>query len=133
MKQQIIHTDNAPKAIGPYAQATAYDKLIFTSGQLPIDPKTGEFVKGGIEEQTRQSLLNLKEILLAAGSSLDCVLKTNVFLNSMDDFAAMNKVYSEFFTQEYPARSAVQVAKLPKDALVEIEAVAYRKDGIEKN
>lgn len=128
MEQQIIHTDNAPAAIGPYSQATAYDKLIFASGQLPIDPKTGEFAKGGIEEQTRQSILNLREILSAAGSSLSCVLKTNVFLSSMDDFAAMNKVYSEFFTQDYPARSAVQVAKLPKDALVEIEAVAYKKD-----
>ncbi|MFU0833842.1 MAG: Enamine/imine deaminase [Oscillospiraceae bacterium] len=128
MKQQIIHTDNAPAAIGPYVQATAFDRLIFTSGQLPIDPKTGELVKGGIEEQTQQSILNLKEILSAAGSSLSCVLKTNVYLKNMDDFAAMNKVYSKFFAQEYPARSAVQVAKLPKDALVEIEAVAYRKD-----
>ena len=128
MKQQIIHTQNAPNAIGPYSQATVYDKFIFASGQLPIDPTTGKFPEGGIKEQTKQSILNLKAILSEAGSGLECVLKTNVYLNNMDDFAAMNQVYAEFFTKEYPARSAVQVAKLPKNALVEIEAVAYRKN-----
>ncbi|WP_413814411.1 RidA family protein [Caproicibacter fermentans] len=123
-----MHTEDAPKAIGPYSQATGFEKLIFTSGQLPLNPRTGKFVNGGIEEQTRQSLMNLKAVLAADGSDFSHVIKTNVFLNSMDDFAAMNRVYAEFFTGEFPARSAVQVAKLPMGALVEIEAVACRSD-----
>ena len=126
MEQQIIHSDNVPPAIGPYSQATAFGRLIFTSGQLPLDPETGKFAEGGIKEQTRQSLRNLKEVLAAGGSDFSHVLKTDVFLNSMDDFAAMNEVYAEFFTGDFPARSAVQVAKLPMNALVEVEAVAFR-------
>lgn len=126
MKQQIIHSDNAPQAIGPYSQAIAFGNLIFTSGQLPLDPKTGNFAKGGVKEQARQSLGNLREVLAACGSDFAHVLKTTVFLNSMDDFAAMNEVYAEFFTGDFPARSAVQVAKLPMGALVEVEAVAFR-------
>lgn len=122
----IIQTEEAPKAIGPYSQATVFEKLIFTSGQLPLNPKTGEIVEGGIESQTKQSLVNLETILTAGGSSLSKVLKTTVLLNDMNDFAAMNRVYAQFFTGEFPGRSAVQVARLPMDALVEIEAIAFR-------
>ena len=126
--KKIIAPDKAPAAIGPYSQGTAGNGLIFTSGQLPIDPATGAFVPGGIAEQTRQSLMNLKAVLEAGGSSLDKVLKTTVFLSDMNNFAEMNKVYSELFgTEKHPARSAVQVARLPKDALVEIEVVALVK------
>ncbi len=123
--KKIIATDKAPAAIGPYSQGTAANGFIFTSGQLPIDPATGAFVPGGIAEQTRQSLMNLKAVLEAGGSSLDKVLKTTVFLSDMNNFAEMNKVYSEVFgTGNYPGRSAVEVARLPKDGLVEIEAIA---------
>ncbi|MGP1576327.1 MAG: RidA family protein [Treponema sp.] len=124
--KQIIKTEKAPAAIGPYSQGTAANGLVFTSGQLPIDPVTGAFVPGGIGEQTRQSLLNLKAVLEAGGSSLAQVLKTTVFLSDMNNFGEMNNVYSEIFgTENHPSRSAVQVARLPKDALVEIEAVAF--------
>lgn len=126
-----ISTDAAPAAIGPYSQAvsTAGDvpeawALIYTSGQLPIDPQSGTFVPGGIAEQTAQSLKNLSAVLEAGGSSLGHVIKTTVFLKDMNDFAAMNAVYATFFSQRPPARSTVEVARLPKDALVEIEAVA---------
>ena len=124
--KKIIDTTNAPSAIGPYSQAVDCGAFLITSGQVPFDPATGEFVPGGIAEQTRQSLTNVKAILEAAGLTMDHVVKTTVFLQDMGDFAAMNAVYAEFFTEgNYPARSAVEVAKLPKGALVEIEAVAH--------
>jgi 2-iminobutanoate/2-iminopropanoate deaminase len=125
--KQIIATNNAPGAIGPYSQAVEANGFIFSSGQLPVDPATGNFAGTTIEEQTRQSLRNVKAVLEAAGSSMDKVLKTTVFLSDMNNFAAMNGIYAEFFSEgAYPARSAVQVARLPKDALVEIEAVAVK-------
>lgn len=121
---QAIHTEKAPKAIGPYSQAIKVGNLVFASGQVPIVPATGEFVEGGIKEQTRQSLTNAKAILEEAGTSLSKVVKTTVYLSDMANFAAMNKVYAEFFTQPYPARSAVVVKTLPKNALVEVECIA---------
>ncbi len=121
-----IHTDNAPAAIGPYSQAIEVNGFIYASGQLPVDPATGSFPEGGIKEQTRQSLTNVQSILKAAGTDLSHVVKTTVFLASMDDFAAMNEVYAELFRQPYPARSAVAVKQLPKGALVEIEVVAVK-------
>lgn len=122
--KQAISTENAPAALGPYSQAVQVGNQLFLSGQVPIDPATGAVVEGGIQEQARQSLSNLKAILNEAGTNMGAVVKTTVFLKSMDDFAAMNEVYAQFFQQPYPARSAVQVAKLPKDVLVEIEAIA---------
>ena len=122
--KQAISTSNAPAALGPYSQAVQVGNFLFLSGQVPIDPATGSVVEGGIQEQARQSLTNLKAILNEAGTNMGAVVKTTVFLKSMDDFAAMNEVYAQFFQQPYPARSAVQVAKLPKDVLVEIEAIA---------
>ncbi len=124
MKQ--IHTDNAPKALGPYSQAIEAGGMVFASGQVPIDPATDQFVEGGIKEQTRQSLTNAKNILREAGTDLHHVVKTTVFLSDMDNFAAMNEVYAEFFQQPYPARSAVAVKTLPKGALVEIECIAVK-------
>lgn len=125
--KKIIATTNAPGAIGPYSQAVDCGAFLITSGQVPFDPATGEFVPGGIAEQTRQSLTNVKAILEAAGLTMDHVVKTTVFLQDMGDFAAMNAVYAEFFTEgNYPARSAVEVAKLPKGALVEIEAICVK-------
>ncbi len=122
--KKVIHTGLAPAAIGPYSQAIAVDGLLFTSGQLPLNPETGAFPEG-ITEQTRQSLNNVKAILAEAGVGMDRVLKTTVFLSDMENFAAMNDVYGTFFQEGgYPARSAVQVARLPKDALVEIEVIA---------
>ncbi len=120
-----INTDQAPAAIGPYSQAMAIQNLLFTSGQLAFDPKTMNFVEGGIKEQTRQALLNLKLILEAGNSSLDNVIKTTCFLSDMNNFAEFNAVYSEIFATHAPARSCVEVARLPKDALVEVEAIAY--------
>ena len=122
----IISTSKAPAAIGPYSQAIEVAGLVYTSGQIPIDPATGKFVEGGIREQTRQSLLNVKAILEEAGLTLSDVLKTTVFMADMNDFADMNAIYSEFFSEPYPARSAVAVKSLPKGALVEIEVVASR-------
>ena len=119
-----IHTDNAPAAIGPYSQAIEVNGFVFASGQIPIDPATGNFVEGG--EQTRQALTNAQNILKAAGTDLAHVVKTTVYLDSMDDFAAMNEVYAEFFSQPFPARSAVAVEKLPKGALVEVEVLAAK-------
>ena len=119
----IISTAKAPAAIGPYSQATEVNGLIITSGQLPIDPATGAF-PDGIQAQTRQSLTNVKSVLEEAGVTMDQVLKTTVFLSDMNDFAAMNGVYATFFEGACPARSAVQVARLPKDAMVEIECIA---------
>lgn len=120
----VINTSKAPSAIGPYSQAIQVGQLVYTSGQIPIDPSTGEFVEGGIRPQTRQSLLNVKAILEQAGLTMDNVVKTTVFMADMNDFADMNAVYAEFFTEPFPARSAVAVKTLPKGALVEIEVVA---------
>lgn len=120
----IVSTPNAPRAIGPYSQAVRADGLIFTAGQIGLDPSTMEMVAGGVEEQTRQVMTNLKNVLEAAGSGLGRVVKTTVFLTDMANFAAMNAIYAEFFPDEPPARSAVAAAGLPKGALVEIEAVA---------
>ena len=122
--KQAINTPQAPAAIGPYSQAIQIGNLVYTSGQIPIDPATGTFVEGGIKEQTRQSLTNVKAILEEAGLSMANVIKTTVFMADMNDFADMNAVYAEFFTEPYPARSAVAVKTLPKGALVEIEVVA---------
>lgn len=122
-----IHSDMAPAAIGPYSQAIESGAgLVFVSGQLPIDPTTGVFPEGGVKEQTRQSLKNAKAILEAAGLGLGNVVKTTVFLADMGDFAAMNKVYAQFFSAPFPARSAVAVKTLPKGALVEIECIAAK-------
>ena len=120
----VISTTNAPAAIGPYSQAIRIGNFVFTSGQIPIDPATGSFVEGGIKEQTRQSLLNVKAVLNEAGTTMDHVIKTTVFMADMNDFAEMNSVYAEFFNAPYPARSAVAVKTLPKGALVEIEVIA---------
>ena len=124
MSKKAINTEKAPKAIGPYSQAIQVGNLIYTSGQLPINPTTGAFPEGGIKEQTRQSLSNIQAILEEAGLTMSNVVKTTVFLADMNDFADMNAVYADFFTQPYPARSAVAVKTLPKNALVEIEVVA---------
>lgn len=124
MKQ--ISTQNAPAAIGPYSQAIEVNGFVYASGQLPIDPATGAFPEGGVKEQTRQSLLNVKSILEEAGLALSNVVKTIVYLADMGDFAAMNEVYSQFFAQPFPARSAIAVKALPKGALVEVEVVAAR-------
>ena len=121
---KVISTKKAPAAIGPYSQAIQVGNLVYTSGQIPIDPTTGAFVEGGIKEQTRQSLTNVKAILEKAGLSMGNVVKTTVFMADMNDFADMNAVYAEFFAEPYPARSAVAVKTLPKGALVEIEVVA---------
>ena len=122
--KEVISTKQAPAAIGPYSQAIRVGNLVYTSGQIPIDPATGVFVEGGIIEQTRQSLTNVKAILERAGLSMSNVIKTTVFMADMNDFADMNAVYAEFFTEPFPARSAVAVKSLPKGALVEIEVVA---------
>jgi 2-iminobutanoate/2-iminopropanoate deaminase len=122
--KKIVSTDKAPKAIGPYSQAIRTEGLVFTAGQVALDPATMEIVQGGIEEQTRQVLTNLKYVLESADSGLNFVVKTTVFLQDMRDFANMNMVYSEFFPENPPARSTVEVAALPKGALVEIECVA---------
>lgn len=121
---KAVHSEKAPGAVGPYSQAIVAGGLVFASGQLPLDPATGKFPEGGIKEQTRQSLTNVSHVLEAAGSSLNRVVKTTVFLSDMANFGAMNEVYAEFFAQPFPARSAVAVKTLPKDALVEIEVVA---------
>jgi 2-iminobutanoate/2-iminopropanoate deaminase len=122
--KKIIVTDKAPGAIGPYSQGIVTDSMVYTSGQLPIDVKTGE-MPSTIEGQAKQSLENVKAVLEAGGSSMENVVKTTVFLSDMNNFAAMNEVYKTFFKGEFPARSAIEAARLPKDALVEIEAVAF--------
>ena len=122
--KDVISTKAAPAAIGPYSQAIRVGNLVYTSGQIPIDPATGSFAEGGIKEQTRQSLTNVKAILEEAGLTMAKVIKTTVFMADMNDFADMNAVYAEFFAEPYPARSAVAVKTLPKGALVEIEVVA---------
>lgn len=123
MNKSVISTNAAPGAIGPYSQGIKVGELVYTSGQLPIDPKTGE-MPATIEEQTKQSLENVKTILESSGSGLSKVVKTTVFLSDMNNFGKMNEVYAKFFTGDYPARSAIEVARLPKDALVEIEVIA---------
>jgi 2-iminobutanoate/2-iminopropanoate deaminase len=120
----VVSTDKAPGAIGPYSQAVKVNGMVFCSGQIPIDPATGSFVSDGIAEQTEQVLKNLNAVLESAGSGLDRVVKTTVFLADMEDFAAMNEVYSKFFDSNKPARATVQAARLPRDAKVEIECVA---------
>lgn len=121
---KVISTSKAPAAIGPYSQAIHAGTLVFVSGQLPVDPATGEFAEGGIKELTRQSLTNMKYILESEGLTMGHVVKTTVFLADMADFAEMNEVYAEFFAQPYPARSAVAVKTLPKGARVEVECIA---------
>lgn len=125
MEKVVISTNNAPAAIGPYSQAIKYGNLVFTSGQIPINPQTGELISNDVKLAARQSLENVKAILEAAGTSMDKVIKTVIFLKDINDFAAVNEVYGEYFKEKMPARSTVQVGKLPKDALVEIEAIAY--------
>ncbi|MFZ5988805.1 MAG: RidA family protein [Bacillota bacterium] len=124
MSIEIISTDKAPAAIGPYSQAVKVGNNVFTSGQIPINPSTGQLVLGSIEEQTRQVLDNLKAVLNAAGVGLENVVKITIFIKNMNDFAAINSVYAEYFKAPYPARSCVEVARLPKDVGIEIEAVA---------
>ncbi len=124
LKRDVIHTDSAPKAIGPYSQAIRAGDFIYAAGQTPIDPATGNLVEGEIETQTRRVLDNIKAVLAAAGSGLDKVVKTTVFMTNLGDFARMNAVYAEYFPATPPARSTVQVSALPKGAMVEIECVA---------
>lgn len=124
--KKIIATENAPQAIGPYSQAVACGNFLFTSGQLGLDPKTGNFVEGGVTEQTEQVIRNLKAVLEKAGFSLENVVKTTCFLADMNDFSAMNEVYRKHFTGDYPARSAVAIKTLPKNGLVEIEAICCK-------
>ena len=124
MMKKVLSTTKAPAAIGPYSQAIQVGNLVYTSGQIPIDPATGAFVEGGVKEQTRQSLLNVKAILEEAGLTMRDVVKTTVFMADMNDFGDMNAVYAEFFAEPYPGRSAVAVKMLPKGALVEIEVIA---------
>ena len=124
--RRIVSTESAPQAIGPYSQAVAFGNFVFSSGQIPIDPRTGQFVEGGIAEQTEQVMKNLSEVLRAAGAGLSDVIKTTVYLADMDDFVAMNEVYGRFFPENPPARSTVQAARLPRDARVEIDVIAVK-------
>jgi 2-iminobutanoate/2-iminopropanoate deaminase len=121
---EVVSTDKAPGAIGPYSQAVKVNGMVFCSGQIPIDPTTGNFVSDDIAEQTEQVLKNLNAVLESAGSGLDRVVKTTVFLSDMEDFAAMNEIYSKYFDVNKPARATVQAARLPRDAKIEIECVA---------
>ncbi|MBO5062113.1 MAG: RidA family protein [Prevotella sp.] len=123
---KALHTNNAPAAIGPYSQAIEVNGFVFASGQIPINPATGEIVEGGIKEQTRQALTNASKIMEEAGLSLANVIKTTVFMADMNDFAAMNEVYATFFKEPFPARSAVAVKTLPKNVLVEVECIAAK-------
>ena len=125
--KRAIESPDAPKAIGPYSQAIVANGFVFAAGQIGTDPKTGTLIEGGIAEQTEQALKNLAAVLKAAGSSLDNAVKTSVFLADMNDFAKMNEVYGKFFKKPYPARSTVQVARLPRDAKIEIEVIAVIK------
>lgn len=124
MKSEV-KSKNGMQAVGPYSQGIVFGNLLFCSGNIGVDPKTGAFVKGGIKEQTEQVLKNIKSVLESGGSSLDNILKTNVYLKNMGDFVAMNEVYAKHIGKPYPARATVEVARLPKDALVEIECIAY--------
>lgn len=125
MKKEILISEKAPEAIGPYSVGVRIGNLIFTAGQIGIDPETGDLVPGGIESETEQVLRNLRNILQEAGGGLHAVVKTTVFLQDMDDFVRMNNIYANFFTENFPARSTVQVAQLPKGAAIEIEAIAF--------
>jgi len=122
--KKIISTANAPAAIGPYSQAVVINDIVYTSGVIPINPEDGSLVTGDIKEQAERVLKNLSALLESCGTSLDKVIKTTVFIKNMDDFAALNEVYAKYFTKDFPARSCVEVARLPKDVLVEIEAIA---------
>ncbi len=124
MQKEIISTNKAPAAIGPYSQAVKIGELVFVAGQIPIDPASGEVVNGDIQSQTRQALKNVEAVITAAGSSLDKVIKTTVFITSMDDFSLVNEIYAELFSTCAPARACVEVSRLPKDVNVEIEAIA---------
>lgn len=124
MKKEIISTDKAPAAIGPYVQATKLGEMLFTSGVIPVNPATGE-IPSTVEEQARQAFSSLKALVEASGSSIEKVVKTTLFIKNMDDFAKINAIYAEVFAEPYPCRSCVEVARLPKDVLLEIEAVAY--------
>ncbi len=124
MQKKIISTKNAPQAIGPYSQAVQYNNLLFVSGQIPIEPETGKIMIGSIKEQANKVLENLKNILNAGGSSLNNVLRTTIYLTSLDDYTAVNEIYALFFSDSQPARSTVQVSKLPMDAQIEIDAIA---------
>jgi len=126
-KQEAIKTDMAPEAIGPYSQGIKTGNLIFTSGQIGIDPATGEIVSGGIEEQAIQVFENLNAVLSASGASMSDVVKTTVFIKDMNDFSKVNEIYGKYFSQPYPARSCVEVSRLPKDVLIEVEAIALVK------
>jgi 2-iminobutanoate/2-iminopropanoate deaminase len=124
MEKKIIHSDKAPAAIGPYSQAVKHGNMLFTSGQIPLDPESGQVAEGGIRGQTRRVLENLREVLAAGGAGLENVVKTTCFLDDMNDFSQFNEVYQEFFKENPPARSCVAVDRLPKDVLVEVEAIA---------
>ena len=124
MEKKVTHSDKAPAAIGPYSQAIKWGNMLFTSGQIPLDPASGQVVEGGIRAQTKQALENLKQVLIAGGAGLGNVVKTTCFLDDMNDFAQFNEVYAEYFRDSPPARSCVAVDRLPKDVLVEIEAIA---------
>lgn len=124
--QTVIKTDKAPGAIGPYSQAIEVNKMVYTSGVIPIVPATGQLVEGGVEEQARQAISNLVALVEASGSSVDKIVKTTVFIKNMEDFGKINAIYADFFKEPYPARSCVEVARLPKDVLIEIEAVACK-------
>jgi 2-iminobutanoate/2-iminopropanoate deaminase len=124
MKKETVSTKNAPGAVGPYSQAVKYGNMVYTAGQIALDPATGQMVDGGIKEQAHQVFANLKAVLEAAGTSLDNVVKTTVFITDMDKFGEVNEVYGGYFSGDFPARSCVEVARLPKDALVEIEVIA---------
>lgn len=128
MDKKIIATDKSPAAIGPYSQAVEVNGMIYTSGMIPVIPATGEIVEGGVEEQTKQVFENLKALLQAADSSLDRVFKTTVFIKNMNDFAAINGVYASYFNGDFPARSCVEVARLPKDVLLEVEVIALKNE-----
>ncbi len=124
MEKQVVNTDQAPAAIGPYSQALKVGEMVFVSGQIPIDPATGDIVQGDIKAQTRQVLTNLNAVLAAAGSSLERTVKTTVYITNMDEFSQVNEVYSEFFKDQPPARACVEVSRLPKGVAVEIDAIA---------
>lgn len=124
--KKIIATDKAPAAIGPYSQAIEINGLLFTSGVIPIVPATGELVSGGIEEQAEQAIGNLAALIEAAGANIDNTVKTTVFIKNMDDFSKVNEIYAKYFTNNFPARSCVEVARLPKDVLIEIEAIVAK-------
>ncbi|MBM7841890.1 RidA family protein [Herpetosiphon giganteus] len=126
MTREVISTPNAPAAIGPYSQAIAIDGLLFCSGQIPLDPATGQVIEGDVSAQTRQVMENIRALLAAAGTSLEKVVKTTIFLADMNDFATVNAIYGEYFPENPPARSTVQVARLPRDVQVEVEVIVLR-------